>query len=124
MSKSNIFYLVIGIIVGGVGMYFISQANNSESLVESGERAIPGHSGMTMDDMVGGLVGKEGDEFDQAFLSGMIEHHIGAVEMSKLATSSANHPEIKAMAENIIRLQNQEIEMMRAWQETWGGTHH
>jgi hypothetical protein len=79
-----------------------------------------GMMGMSMDDMSKMLEGKTGDEFDQAFLEGMIPHHQGAIDMAEAALESAGHQEIKDMATAIIEAQQQEIDEMRAWQKAWG----
>lgn len=75
--------------------------------------------GMSMDDMVASLKGKTGDAFDKAFLSEMIVHHQGAIDMANLAKQYAGHEEIKTMAEDIITTQTQEIEQMKTWQKEW-----
>lgn len=75
--------------------------------------------GMSMDDMVASLKGKTGDAFDKIFLSEMIEHHQGAIDMANLAKQYAGHEEIKTMAEDIITTQTQEIEQMKTWQKEW-----
>ena len=71
--------------------------------------------------MTGSLAGKTGDEFDAAFLSEMTFHHQGAVEMAQLALQNAKHPEIRAMAQNIIGAQTTEIQQMQNWQTSWYG---
>ena len=75
---------------------------------------------MTMADMVNSLKGKIGDDFDKAFILGMIEHHQGAIDMANEAKKSAKHEEIKQMADEIISAQSKEIDMMRQWQKEWG----
>ncbi|HLD71874.1 MAG TPA: DUF305 domain-containing protein [Candidatus Peribacteraceae bacterium] len=75
---------------------------------------------MSMDDMSMALEGKTGDEFDQAFIEGMIPHHQGAIEMAVMALESAKHEEIKAMARAIISAQQQEIDQMEQWLKAWG----
>lgn len=86
MSEKNVLYGVLGLILGIlVTWVFISLAVNSGSV---GMTNMMGVGGMMMDqgDRIGhGLVGKTGDEFDQAFTSEMIEHHQGAIEMADLA---------------------------------------
>jgi len=72
-----------------------------------------------MESMMGGLLNKEGDEFDKAFLSEMIEHHQGAVGMATAALSDAKHQEIKDLAKSIIDAQNKEIEQMKVWKQAW-----
>ncbi len=74
----------------------------------------------SMDEMKGSLEHKTGDQFDQAFLSAMIVHHEGAIEMAKLAKTKALHQEVIDMAEDIISAQAREVETMRGWQSQWG----
>ena len=46
----------------------------------------------------------------------MIVHHEGAVQMAeKILTLSNIRPEVEAFARDIIRLQGEEIAMMRTW---------
>ncbi|MDB5258086.1 MAG: uncharacterized protein JWM14_2781 [Chitinophagaceae bacterium] len=73
----------------------------------------------SMGSMMTGLNGKTGEEFDQAFLSEMIIHHEGAVEMAQAALKNARHQELKDMANVIISAQTKEIGQMRDWQSTW-----
>ncbi len=75
---------------------------------------------MSMKDMVNSLKGKTGDDFDKAFIEGMIEHHRGAIDMANLAKQYAGHGEIKAMADAIISAQTGEINQMQEWQKSWG----
>ena len=74
-----------------------------------------------MANMNAGLVGKTGDAFDQAFLSEMIVHHQGAVQMAQLALTNAKHQEIKDLANGIIEAQNKEIGEMQGWEKAWYG---
>lgn len=63
--------------------------------------------------------GTMGDALDKAFLSAMIQHHHGAVEMATQARQNAKHSEIKAVAEDIISTQTREIAQMKSWQGQW-----
>ena len=80
-------------------------------------------NGTTMTDTMAGMTseleGKYGDEFDKAFIQGMIVHHEGAVEMAQQALQSAKHAEIKQMAKEIIDAQTGEINTMRGWLQSW-----
>lgn len=76
--------------------------------------------GMSMDDMLEMLEGKTGDDFDAAFIEGMIPHHQGAIDMARMALRSAKHAEIKRMANDIISAQQREIDTMKQWQSSWG----
>ena len=84
-----------------------------------GNNAMGGGMGGAMDDMMEGLQGKTGDQFDQAFLSEMIMHHQGAVAMAQAALQYAKHDEIKQMAQNIISAQTSEIGQMQMWGRSW-----
>lgn len=85
---------------------------------------------MEMPGMVGGMKMMNGEHmkemnemepkhFDAHFLKMMIAHHEGAVSMSKEAPQKAEHPEIKKLAEGIIKAQQPEIEQMKKWQSAW-----
>lgn len=74
-----------------------------------------------MADMNANLAGKQGDEFDKAFINEMIVHHEGAVDMAELALTNAKHPEIKTLANAIISAQTTEISQMKGWLEDWYG---
>lgn len=75
---------------------------------------------MSMQDMSEMLAGKTGDDFDKAFLVGMIPHHQGAIDMANAALKSAKHDEVKALAKAIIESQQKEIDQMKSWLKTWG----
>lgn len=64
----------------------------------------------------------KGTEYDRVFLSSMIVHHQGAVQMAQMAIGNASHQEIKDMANNIITAQTSEIAQMQGWQKAWGYT--
>jgi len=74
---------------------------------------------MTMSSMTASLQGKTGDNFDKAFLSEMINHHQGAIDMANLAQQNAKHSEIKDLAGTIVTAQTNEITQMRSWQRQW-----
>jgi uncharacterized protein (DUF305 family) len=58
---------------------------------------------------------------ERAFLTDMVSHHAMAVDMAEMAMERAAHPELKAMAEQIIATQTAEIRRMRAWLKRWYG---
>jgi uncharacterized protein (DUF305 family) len=72
-----------------------------------------------MDEMTSSLQGKKGEAFDKAFISEMIIHHQGAVDMAKMALENALHQEIKDLATAIIEAQEREIAQMKEWQKIW-----
>lgn len=52
--------------------------------------------------MTESLKEKSGDEFDEAFISAMIEHHQSAVDMAALVDDRTKHDELKTLAGNIM----------------------
>lgn len=76
------------------------------------DHSASGHSGMP------GMMGAEdmaalekltGKAFDVQFLTLMVEHHEGAVEMARTEQSKGRHAPAKAMAGDIVTAQNAEI---------------
>lgn len=61
------------------------------------------------------LEGATGNAFDVEFAKQMIPHHEGAVIMAKDALQRSKKDEIKTLSNEIVREQNAEIEMMKAW---------
>ncbi len=60
-----------------------------------------------------------GAEFDIRFIDMMTPHHEGAVIMSKEALTSAEHPELKSFAAQVIKEQESEIKKMKDWRTKW-----
>lgn len=63
----------------------------------------------------------ESKPFDQRFLEAMISHHQGAIDMAGMALQTAEHDEIKTLADTIIAAQKAEIEQMQSWLQAWYG---
>lgn len=61
-------------------------------------------------------------EFDSQFIDMMVPHHQSAVEMARLALDSAEHPDLKAMAQDIISAQEEEIGQLQDWRVSWFGS--
>lgn len=60
-----------------------------------------------------------GQPYDATFIDGMIVHHEGAVVMANQALEQAERPEIRALADEIVRTQEAEIAQMQAWRAAW-----
>ena len=110
-------YAVNGNHTGVLNMYAMHSNNHREETASNTSA-----SGMSMSEMTTDLKGKTGDTFDKAFMSEMIVHHQGAIDMADLALTNAKHQEVKDLAKNIIAAQNTEIQQMKAWQTQWGYT--
>ncbi|PSB31954.1 DUF305 domain-containing protein [Stenomitos frigidus ULC18] len=64
-------------------------------------------------------LGAADSQFDLRFLNAMIPHHEGAVTMAKEVLSKSKRPEIRQLAQAIIKSQNAEIAQMKQWKQTW-----
>jgi uncharacterized protein (DUF305 family) len=62
---------------------------------------------------------------DMDFIRGMVPHHDGAVEMARALLQFGKDPELRKLADDVIRTQNDEITVMKAWfQKNHGGSGH
>ncbi|MFE1315083.1 DUF305 domain-containing protein [Streptomyces sp. NPDC058755] len=72
-----------------------------------------GMSGMMSDDDMAALKKATGTDFDTKFLSLMVEHHQGAVEMAEAEKGKGQYGPAKGVADDIVSAQNAEIEEMK-----------
>jgi len=64
-------------------------------------------------------LGPSDANYDLRFIDGMKPHHQGAIEMAQEAQQKSKRPEIKKLADEIIKAQNQEITQMKQWRTAW-----
>lgn len=57
--------------------------------------------------------------YDIAWMSQMIEHHRGAVDMSKVCIKTCVDKDVKMAAQKIINAQDKEIKLMNTWLKSW-----
>ena len=130
VQKETITVGVIGllagiIIAGGAAVLAVNNDNrgmmkmmgmNTSRMMDTNA----GHMGMSMNQMSDDLKNRTGDDFDANFISMMIAHHQGAIDMAKLAEKNAKHQEIKDLSKDVISAQTKEIKNMEQWQQQWG----
>lgn len=107
MDSKPLIYGLIGFFIGG---FIVSVAATTFEKPLSPD---------SMSAMTSNLKDKSGDAFDEEFVSQMIVHHQGAVEMARLAENQAKHDEIKQLSKDIIAAQEGEIKLMQDWQRQW-----
>ena len=124
MNSKTIIAVLVGLLIGAVGMYGINSASKNNTLPTTFNHNSPTNndSSLSMTEMTTALKGKTGDDFDKTFISEMIMHHQGAINMAKEAPVNAKHEEVKNLAKDIITAQEKEIAQMKQWQKTWGYT--
>ncbi len=72
-----------------------------------------GMDGMLSEQELNALKAAQGKEAEKLFLTGMIQHHEGAVAMAKEVQAKGSDPEVKKLAEAIITSQQAEIDQMK-----------
>ncbi|MBY3985512.1 DUF305 domain-containing protein [Rhodococcus fascians] len=69
--------------------------------------------GMMSQQDMDALTGLSGPEFDRQWLTMMIEHHEGAIEMASTEIADGSNPDAQEMARTIVATQQQEIDTMQ-----------
>lgn len=137
MEKNNntivvaLLALIAGLLIGyfsvGTGWYGMQNGmmsmmggKDGSNYMMDGDEHDSGMEG-TMDAMTSGMEGKTGEALEQAFLTEMIVHHQGAIDMSQKLLAGTKRPELVKLANDIIVAQEKEIGMMKQWLKEWFG---
>jgi uncharacterized protein (DUF305 family) len=113
--------LLLGLFIGFTIKSKDTQQLNHVDMSSAMQHDMTGDMASEMKGMMAGLEGKTGDTFDKAFLSEMIIHHQGAVDMAQAVLATSKRPELLKLSRDIITAQTQEINMMKEWQKKWFG---
>ncbi|MFC0449621.1 DUF305 domain-containing protein [Rhodococcus jostii] len=70
--------------------------------------------GMMSADRMDALTALSGAEFDRQWLTMMIEHHEGAIDMANTELADGENPDVRQMATDIVAAQQKEITDMQA----------
>lgn len=107
MNKNALLGGIVMLLIGigmGYGISSSSRQNTSHMMPKA---------------MTDSLKDKKGEEFEIAFLEGMITHHEGAIEMAKELEGKTERPELLALSHTVVSTQNAEIETMNGWLKEW-----
>ena len=117
--KSN---LLVGLLVASLsGVAAAATAENAHDMHSMHQSAQTAHEkeyvesmGDMHKDMMEGI--KDADA-DRAFARSMIPHHAGAIKMAEIELKYGKDPEMRKLAEQIIKAQDPEIKQMKTWLE-------
>ncbi len=129
-------YIIIGVLSGVIlGIFIARYAVNTQNypmlnttgmggMMQRGQTSMMGEQGMqgmgmSMNQMSSTLAALKGEDFDRMFITLMMDHHQGAIDMAKLALSNSERDELKDLANDIVSAQTKEIEMMKGWLDSW-----
>ena len=90
------------------------QMGDHGSLSPASQELVTDMMSMHDDMMAGGM----SSDPDVAFAKGMIAHHQGAIKMSQTQLKFGKDPEMRKLAEDIIKAQQPEIDQMQKWLKT------
>jgi uncharacterized protein (DUF305 family) len=108
MNKKLLIYSFVGLLVGS-GITTVALTNRTQAQMGNPMRTDAPRQMMHT-------------QRDRHFIEMMIPHHQDAIDMANLALSKAKRPEIKKLAQDIIRDQNREINQMKGWYKQWYGS--
>ena len=119
-TKYLIILTILVTVTAGAVWYFAIQDNRSSTSENSEGNSITDSKSQedsADNDPYAELIG---DEFDEAYIAGMLAHHEGAVNMAEQAQAATAREEIRVLAGNITASQSREMAQMRQWQQKWG----
>ena len=95
----------------GTGMHEMQPMSPSSSDASPSTKAYE----TAMAGMMKGMMTPPTGKPDLDFMQGMIPHHQGAVDMAKAVLRYGKDAQVKTLAENVVKTQESEITMMKAW---------
>jgi uncharacterized protein (DUF305 family) len=115
MNNNALRFSLIGIIIGSLITYFVISVNQNSSVnAMMGMMGFRRNNALTQNNRVVGSM-------DRHFIEQMIPHHEDAITMAQIALDKAKRPEIRSLAEAIIKAQTEENTQMKAWYQEWYG---
>lgn len=115
MNNNTLRFSLIGIVIGSLITYFVISINQNSSVnAMMGMMGFRRTNTLTQGNRVVGSM-------DRHFIEQMIPHHEDAITMAQIALDKAKRPEIRSLAEAIIKAQTEENTQMKAWYQEWFG---
>lgn len=91
--------------------------NRSGMMGNHSDRMGMHQSGMSMEMDLQAL--KNAPDFDREFIRQMVPHHQMAVHMAQMLLNRTNRPDMRNLAQSIIKSQTAEITQMQQWNQAW-----
>lgn len=110
----SLLVLILALAACGLGMDHDNMSGMDHSNMAGADSGTDNMAGMDHSAMM-----DDSAPFDAQFIDGMIEHHLGAVEMAEEALAQGERPELLELAQAILDAQEPEIALMLEWRETW-----
>src|SRR5690242_3770571 len=120
-------------LVGCIVLFLAARSTASANTNEAATPTPPQHHmgsptpcptgmGNCMGNMAPPMLVQNGQYSDERFIDMMVPHHQMAIEMAQLVKQHGEHPELQALAANIITTQQQEIAELRHLKKQLYGT--
>ncbi len=87
----------------------------SQSAPSAEEAAFLAENDAAMNRMMDAMAPHPSGDIDQDFVAMMAPHHQGAIDMAKVVLAHGKDPEIRKLAESVVRDQEKEVAQMREW---------
>lgn len=113
--------VVLALLGGGAYFTFTRSHDGSMAGMDHSKMAMGAASDSTkgyeaaMATMMKGMMQPFTGKADLDFVTGMVPHHQGAIDMAKVVLQFGKDPEIKKLAEAVVKAQDSEIAFMKEW---------
>lgn len=107
--KNTSALLIILVLIVGVGIGYVV-----------GNQGFPPSRSSTSMHMMGNGA-RMPNNIDQHFITQMIPHHQGAIDMARIALQRSERSEVRTLAQSIVEDQEKENTQMRTWYQSWFG---
>ena len=122
MNTKTIIAVALVALIGAAGYAFKQTAvsadmpkmDHSAMVMADGMDSTKGYQ-TVMAEMMKGMMQPMTGKPELDFVQGMLPHHQGAIDMAKVVLKFGKDPEIKNLAENVIKAQEGEIAVMKDW---------